>query len=85
MIRRKKRDDFYNSEAWFRIRYIVLRRDKGKCQLCGRSRKHGIQLQVDHIYPRSLYPHLELELENLQTLCRPCNLGKSNLFADDWR
>lgn len=86
MFRKRRRDNFYNSAAWFRVRYIALKRDKGKCQLCGRSRKHGVQLQVDHIMPGSKYPELELDLHNLQTMGRPCNLfGNSNLDDTDWR
>jgi X-X-X-Leu-X-X-Gly heptad repeat protein len=42
-------------------------------------------LHVDHIKPRSLYPARALDPENLQVLCRDCNLGKSNKDATDWR
>ena len=53
---------------------------------CGRSRKdHGVVIHVDHIKPRSKYPHLALVFENMQILCEDCNLGKSNVDATDWR
>ncbi|RYZ77711.1 MAG: hypothetical protein EOP05_00795 [Proteobacteria bacterium] len=42
-------------------------------------------MHVDHIKPRSKYPHLELEFSNLQVLCRQCNFGKSNKYEDDFR
>ena len=42
-------------------------------------------MHVDHIKPRSLYPDLELEFENLQVLCKYCNLEKSNKDEIDYR
>lgn len=35
------------------IRYDVLKRDKYRCCICGRSMKDGIRLEVDHIIPVS--------------------------------
>lgn len=61
------------------LRFIVMRRDNFKCVKDGRSpATHiGITLHVDHIIPWSKGG--ETVLENLQTLCSECNLGKSNL------
>ena len=62
-----------------RLRHIVMKRDGYKCRICGRSPAlyPGLELQVDHILPWSKGG--ETTEENLQTLCRDCNLGKSNL------
>lgn len=79
------RQDFYNSDAWKRLRYQALKLHGARCQCCGASRADGVQIHVDHIKPRSKYPHLELELSNLQILCEPCNIGKSALDETDWR
>lgn len=76
---------FYDSEVWRSLRYQVLRRDGGKCVLCGVTAANGATLHVDHIKPRSLFPELELEITNLQVLCSDCNLGKSNTDQIDWR
>ena len=76
---------FFDRPEWERIRYQVLCRDKFKCLACGASWKNGAVLQVDHIKPRSIYPELALAIDNLQTLCKPCNIGKSNLFDHDHR
>ena len=84
-IKKPKENMFYNSIEWRRLRYQALKRDKGTCQLCGRTRGHGIILHVDHIKPRSLYPSEELNLSNLQTLCEDCNMGKGNGDSIDWR
>lgn len=76
---------FYESDEWRQLRYKVLKRDKGRCLLCGRGVAENVILHVDHIKPRSKYPHLELIEDNLQTLCEDCNLGKSNIDETDWR
>lgn len=64
--------------SW-RIRFLVMRRDDFKCQLCGVSpaARPGTVLVVDHIKPWASGG--ETVMENLQTLCEPCNGGKSNL------
>lgn len=57
--------------------YTVLARDRWTCCSCGRStRESGVLLEVDHIIPRSKGG--TDDLHNLQTLCKKCNVGKSN-------
>ena len=62
-----------------RLRWRVLQRDNFKCCACGSSPAItlGVELHVDHIHPWEKGG--ETVLENLQTLCSKCNLGKSNL------
>lgn len=62
-----------------RLRFKVLLRDRFTCQSCGVSPANslGVELHVDHITASSKGG--ETVLENLQTLCSKCNLGKSNL------
>lgn len=77
---------FYESAEWRALRYRVLEKHSGECMLCGRSkRKHGVVIHVDHIKPKSKYPELALEYNNLQLLCEDCNLGKSNKYETDYR
>jgi hypothetical protein len=73
---------FYERREWLELRYRVLRRYGRKCMSCERV---GGEMHVDHIKPISVHPELALDEENLQVLCRDCNLGKSNKFADDLR
>ena len=62
-----------------RLRWHVLQRDRFCCCGCGASPAliPGVELHVDHIVPWSKGG--ETVLENLQTLCSVCNLGKSNV------
>ena len=77
---------FYRSKEWLILRVRVLEAYSCSCMMCGRSPKdHKVVLHVDHIKPRSKYPRLELEFNNLQILCADCNLGKSNKFETDHR
>lgn len=61
-----------------RMRFRVLKRANFSCRACGTSPalRPGLSLHVDHIKAWSLGG--ETVDENLQTLCEPCNLGKSN-------
>ena len=60
------------------LRLKVLNRDNFKCVFCGKSpaTDFGTKLHIDHIVPFSKGG--KSTLENLQTLCEDCNLGKSD-------
>ena len=48
---------------------------------CGRTPKeNGIRFEVDHVIPVDWGG--KTETNNLQTLCRECNQGKKNYYAD---
>ena len=63
-----------------RLRFKVLQRDNFKCCACGASpaKDPAIELHIDHITPWSKGG--ETVIENLQTLCSKCNLGKSDMI-----
>ena len=79
---RPKNSHFYESKAWKKLRVRVLRMYGKQCMKCGD--KEGI-IQIDHIKPRSKYPELELIFSNMQVLCQPCNMEKSNKHQSDYR
>ncbi len=60
------------------LRYEVLKRDGFRCVKCGRSPaiETEVILHIDHIHPWAKGG--ETTIENLQTLCSKCNLGKSD-------
>ncbi len=70
------------SPGW-RLSFLVTRRDRFSCRACGRSPANdpGVVLHVDHVVPWSLGG--ETTLENLQTLCERCNIGKGDLAMRD--
>ncbi|HDG1708605.1 TPA: HNH endonuclease [Kluyvera ascorbata] len=76
---------FYRSKEWRRLRYQAFRKYGNKCCVCGRGASDGMVMHVDHIKPRSLHPHLALELSNLQIMCNECNVSKSNKDEVKWR
>lgn len=63
----------------YRLRFLVMRRDNFKCRITGRSpaTDSSVILEVDHIVPWDKGG--ETVMENLQTLAKEINIGKSNL------
>lgn len=55
----------------------ILRRDGYKCVICGRGKKEGIELHVDHIKPK--YLGGKSTIKNGQTLCAQHNFIKKTL------
>ena len=64
------------------LRYEVLKRAKGRCELCGIS-SDVKALQVDHIRPQSKGGLTVIE--NLQALCYTCNAQKMDKDDTDFR
>ena len=83
--KRNVKDSFYKSVKWIAIRYKMLQLSNGCCECCGTIARKDNPLHVDHIKPRSRYPELQYDLDNLQVLCQLCNLGKGAVDETDWR
>jgi len=68
-----------NRNINLQLRFTIFKRDNFKCKNCGRSpaTDPSIILHVDHI--KAWANGGETKLENLQTLCSVCNIGKSDL------
>lgn len=67
----RKLEDFTSEQ-----RKIILERDGYKCVICGKGKKDGIDLHVDHIKPKDKGG--KATIENGQTLCAPHNFRKKN-------
>jgi diadenosine tetraphosphate (Ap4A) HIT family hydrolase len=63
------------------VRYEVLKRAGGRCELCGESSRN-VQIDVDHIIPRSKQG--SNDPSNLQALCRTCNAQKRDRDDTDF-
>lgn len=73
---------FYQLREWRELAFKYRVQHPRKCMCCGRTEG---EMHVDHIKPKSRYPDLALSIDNLQILCRDCNLGKSNKHTTDFR
>ena len=65
------------------LREVMLARDGHRCQKCRTMER----LQMSHIYPKGKYRKLELEIDNVVTLCTGCHLfwwHKNPLEAGEW-
>ena len=64
------------------LRYKVLSRDRFRCVKCGGSPATDLKckLHIDHILPFSKGG--KTSIENLQTSCEKCNLGKGNRYSE---
>ncbi len=56
-----------------KMRFAIYQRDGYRCRACGRKTD---DLEIDHIMP--IAKGGKTEYNNLQTLCRACNMKKSN-------
>lgn len=63
-------------------RWAAVQRDGHRCVACGASpaNRAGVELQIDHVVPVSRGG--TNDLENLRTLCRECNVGRSDDGGD---
>ena len=78
-------DAFLQTYEWRKVRMEALKKYGARCQCCGATPAHGAVMNVDHIKPRKIFPHLALDINNLQILCHECNHGKGNWDMTDWR
>lgn len=63
---------FYDSAAWLKLRRVKL----ALAPLCERCESRGLVVvadQVHHRRERRDRPDLALDLDNLESLCRPCH------------
>ena len=76
---RPTKEHMTNRNINLRLRFLIMKRDNFKCCICGASpaKDPSVELHIDHIIPWSKGG--ETEIDNLQTLCLKCNLGKSDL------
>lgn len=84
-VRKEPSDNFYLCRPWRELRYQALLNCGARCQCCGAKADDHVKLHVDHIKPRSRYPHLQLDINNLQVLCEDCNIGKGAWDSTDFR
>lgn len=68
-----------NDPRWKAVRVACFQRDEYACVDCDVTAEELVdapledRLQADHIEELSVAPELAFELDNLRTLCGPCN------------
>jgi 5-methylcytosine-specific restriction endonuclease McrA len=68
----KKQEDFTVAQ-----KKIILERDNYQCVVCGKGKREGAELHVDHIIPKDKGG--KAVIKNGQTLCTQHNFLKKNL------
>lgn len=68
-----------SSAAWRRAREAALQRDGYRCVQCGHAAE-----EVDHIVPRAMGGSV-YDLNNLQSMCKPCHKRKTAQQAGEIR
>lgn len=76
-----KSDYFLETDLYKFLKRRIFESYANECMRC-RSRE---RLQIDHIMPRSRFPHLGYDIMNMQILCIRCNTRKSNTDYSDYR
>lgn len=71
-VKQRKLEDFTPEQKG-----QILKRDGYKCVVCGRGKKDGVELQVDHIRPK--YLGGKSTIDNGQTLCAQHNFIKKTV------
>lgn len=83
-----KRNEFYWSSDWRKMKRKVLARDHVECQVCKHQGKVTTDnLLVHHILTLEYYPSERLNEDNLITVCHACHNkihGLTSQYDDEW-
>ncbi|MDR1984631.1 MAG: HNH endonuclease [Prevotellaceae bacterium] len=71
LVQNKKLEDFTPAQ-----KKTILKRDGYKCVRCGKTKKDGVELQIDHIIAKDRGG--KATIENGEVLCSQCNFKKKN-------
>lgn len=82
-----ERKKFHSSSEWVALREDFKRKKLKKdgfysCFYCKKTLREDVT--VDHIKPRSKYPELQFEVDNLVISCRSCNSSKGTKELEDF-
>ena len=73
---------FYDSDEWKAIRKVIFDMYGYNCMKC---QTKNAEFHIDHIKPRFTHKNLSLDINNLQVLCKKCNIEKSFNNENDYR
>jgi len=78
----KSVENIYQSPRWADIKKVIYSLYDFKCMKFSNNQN---EMHVDHICPVSKYPAMKWSINNLQLLCKNCNMEKSNVNENDYR
>ena len=76
---KKPKRVYYTTEEWADTRKKIFDRDGKICHMCGGPATH-----IDHLLPKSKYPELALNLDNLKPACKDCNFTKLDIVREEY-
>jgi 5-methylcytosine-specific restriction endonuclease McrA len=82
---KKATTDFLKTEEWFLLKAQTIAKYGCTCMRCKKKISCWMDINVDHIKPRKLFPTLANDPNNLQILCGACNKAKGNKHDTDYR
>ena len=59
---------------WLELEKKIRKRDKDRCQACGRKKSKGMEMNVHHLHYYPNHKPWEYEESDLITLCRDCHI-----------
>ena len=77
--KKSNRKVYYSAKEWQSARKQVFDRDGHSCYVCGNLATH-----IDHLLPKSKYPELALNLDNLKPICYDCNFEKLDIVKEEF-
>lgn len=70
-------------QSYIKLKPELLKKFDNQCVYCGVKIFEPMMAEIEHFYPKSLYPDLVNNSDNLLIACRACNIIKSNKFPID--
>ncbi len=74
----QQRDEVVNNYRKNEIKQAVSNITKGKCVYCESYIENVDYINIEHFYPKSIFPEYTFEWSNLFPACRKCNIHKGN-------
>lgn len=78
---RIKRKTFLNENLLKVYKAELIKKYGNKCMCCKANEK----IELDHIYPVSVFPNKANDLNNLQLFCKECNKNKGNRYIINFK
>jgi len=72
-----------NRKNYTQLKAKLLKKFNNQCPYCGIKIYDPLMVDIEYFYPKSIYPKLVNDMDNILISCRTCNMIKSNKFPID--